>query len=423
MFKIVEKIFTVMMLFYATAAVLPQVLGAGTGLSRSEGSPLALAVQTALYSAAFFFIVLGWRSFLHWTWGVKWIVALSLLAVASVAWSQDPVFTLRRSIVLIATTAFGIYFGNRYTLAEQLRLLAWTCALVVLSCFVYGVFLPEYGIDHVIHPGDWQGAFIQKNSLARAMVLSILVFYFVRPAAGGWLRWVGMTGSFALLVLSRSVTGVVVLALATALLPLFSLLRRKLSILIPMGIILAALAVGVVLLLVTYGGDLLLLLHRSPTLTDRTELWQAVLMSISKHPWSGYGFNAFWMGMQGESAALMLRVGWFPKHAHNGCLDLLLDLGIVGLGTFLAGYVSLWSKVGRLLRSAAGPYPMWLCAYLAFMFIYNLTESSILVQNNLFWILYVSAASTLAALFPEKSRYSQAVSQYEFQFHNYSLQG
>ena len=65
----------------------------------------------------------------------------------------------------------------------------------------------------------------------------------------------------------------------------------------------------------------------------------------------------------------------------------------------------------RLLRSATGPYPVWLCVYLVFMFVYNLAESSILVQNNLFWILYVSAASTLAALFPEEYLSAKVVSQ------------
>ena len=423
MLKLVEKIFTVAMLFYTTGAVLPQLIGAGSGLSRVEGNPLALAVQLALYSAAFVFIVLGWRSFLHWTWGARWIVALSLVAVVSVLWSQDPSFTLRRSLVLSATTAFGVYFGSRYTLVEQLRMLAWTCALVVISCFIFGFLFPKYGIDHVVHPGDWQGAFIQKNSLARAMVFSVFVFYFVRPTSFAWLRWVGVAASLSLLLLSKSVTGIVVLAIAASALPFFHLVRKRLSILVPLGVVTALLVIGAAAFLAAYGRDLLLLLHRSPTLTDRTELWQAVLMSISKRPWGGYGFNAFWMGMQGESAAVMVRVGWFPKHAHNGFLDLLLDLGILGLCTFLVGYLSLWSKTLRLLRSAAGHYPVWLCIYMVFMFIYNLTESSILVQNNLFWLLYVSAASTLAALFPQKSLSSQGVSQYEFQFHSYCLQG
>jgi exopolysaccharide production protein ExoQ len=423
MLKLVEKVFTVAMLFYATGALLPFVVGGSSGLSRTEGSPLALAVQLAFYSVAFCIIALGWQDFLHAAWSIKWIILLSLLAMASAAWSQDPGFTLRRSVVLSASTAFGVYFGSRYTVTEQLRLLAWTCALIVVSSFSFGFFLPQYAIDHLLHPGAWQGVFIHKNALARAVVFSALVFYFVRPGAHARFRWLGIAGSLCLLALSRSVTGMVVFALVVASLPLYKLLRTRLTVLVPVGIVIALLLLGMIPLVSEYRRELLQIVHRSPTLTGRTELWRAVLISIAKHPWWGYGFDSFWMGMRGQSASVMLRVGWFPKHSHNGFLDLLLDLGVVGLGTFLAGYLSLWSRALRTIRAVAGPNPAWLCAYLSFMFIYNLSESSILIQNNLFWILYVSTAATLSARLPVKSFSFQATTPYELQPHDYCLQG
>jgi exopolysaccharide production protein ExoQ len=426
MLKLIEKIFTVAMLFYTTGALLTLIVGgsaASTGSSPLPGNFLALVLQIAFYSAAFCFIAFGWRNFLHAAWSVKGIVVLSLLAVASTAWSQDPAFTLRRSLVLLASTAFGIYFGRRYTLTEQLRLLAWTCALVVVSSYAFGLFLPKYGVDHLAHPGDWQGVFIQKNSLARAMVFSALVFYFVRPAALARFRWLGLAGSICLLALSRSVTGIVVFALVIAILPLYGLIRNKLAVAVPVGIAVGLLLIVSVPLIGAYGQELLPMLHRSSTLTGRTDLWHAVLFSAAKRPWLGYGFNTFWMGMRGESASVMLQVDWFPKHSHNGFLDLVLDLGVVGLVTFLAGYLSLWSKALRLIRGVAGPNPAWVCTYLSFMFIYNLTESSILVQNNLFWILYVSTAATLCAHLPVKSFRYEAVNCNEFQTNNYCLQG
>jgi O-antigen ligase len=426
MLKLIEKIFTVAMLFYATGALLILVVdgsAVSTGSSPLPGNSLALVLQIAFYSAAFCFIAFGWRNFVHAAWGAQWIIMLSMLAASSAVWSQDPEFTLRRSAVLLATTAFGVYFGSRYTITEQLRLLAWTCALVVVSSYAFGLFLPKYGVDHLAHPGDWQGVFVQKNSLARAMVFSALVFYFVRPAAWARFRWLGLAGSIGLLVLSRSVTGIVVFAVIIAILPFYGLIRNKLTVVVPVGIAVGLLLVVGVPLIGAYGQELLPILHRSSTLTGRTDLWHAVLFSAAKHPWLGYGFNTFWMGMRGESASVMLQVDWFPKHSHNGFLDLVLDLGVVGLVTFLAGYLSLWSKALRLISRAAGPNPAWVCTYLCFMFIYNLTESSILVQNNLFWILYVSTAATLCALIPVKSFRYEAVNGNEFQTNNYCLQG
>jgi len=43
-------------------------------------------------------------------------------------------------------------------------------------------------------------------------------------------------------------------------------------------------------------------LGRDVTLTGRTSIWAVVLDKISKHPWLGYGYKGFWLGMEGESA-------------------------------------------------------------------------------------------------------------------------
>ena len=72
-----------------------------------------------------------WRTVLQSAWNAKWILALLLVAFASAAWSQDPTITVRRAAVLCATTLFGVYFATRFDVPDQLRLLAWTCGLVV----------------------------------------------------------------------------------------------------------------------------------------------------------------------------------------------------------------------------------------------------------------------------------------------------
>src|SRR5579862_8210611 len=182
MFKLSEKVFVVAMLFYTTGAVFPFIAGYENRYSRLEGNPFELALQLVFYTGAFWFMANHWRTVLDAAKSAKWILALLAIAIASTAWSQAPYFTFRRSLVLVATTAFGIYFGSRFTLPEQLKLLAWTCALVVLSSFAIALLVPRYGVDHFQHPGDWQGAFTQKNMLARIMVLAVMVFYFAKSS-------------------------------------------------------------------------------------------------------------------------------------------------------------------------------------------------------------------------------------------------
>jgi O-antigen ligase len=402
MLKQIEKIFTVAMLFYATRAILPFIAGDAGDFARAGGNPLAFAVQTAFYLVTFCFIALHWRTVLRGAWNAKWILLLVLVAVASTAWSQHPLFTLRRSAVMFATTAFGIYFGSRFTVPEQLRLLGWTCALIVFASFFIAIFLPQYGVDHVWSFGAWQGAFPQKNYLARVMVLSVLVFYLARPPASWWVRWVGIAGALSLLVLSKSITGIVVFVVMVSTLPLYRLVRSKLTYAIPVITVISLAAVGSGFLIYMSLPSLLGMLQREPTLTGRTELWHAILFSIAKRPWLGYGFNAFWMS-EGESSMVLQQVNWYAKDAHNGFLGVALDVGICGLSILLAGYVVLWRRALGLMRKTTGVVPIWLCTYLAFMFVYNMTESAILVQNNIFWILYTSTAVCVSLYTPVSS--------------------
>ncbi|MGO8815490.1 MAG: O-antigen ligase family protein [Terriglobia bacterium] len=395
MLKHIEKMFVVAMLFYSTRAILPFILGNTGDIAREEGNPLAFAVQTAFYLVAFSFIARQWRTVLRGAWNAKWILLLAFVALISTVWSQHPLLTLRRSAVMLGTTAFGIYFGSRFTVPQQLRLVGCACALIVFTSFFMAIFLPHYGIDHDRCVGTWRGAFTHKNTLAGAMVLSVLVFYFARPPAYRWVRWLGITGALCLLVLSHSATGVVVFTIMVLIHPLYRLVHSKLTVAIPISIVVGIAAVGSGFLLCAILPSLLGVLQRDPTLTGRTELWRAILLVIARRPWLGYGFNAFWM-TDGASATVVQHVDWFVMGGHNGFLDVTIDLGILGLSILVAGYVVLWRRALHLARKTTGVIPTWLCTYLAFIFFSNLTESTILHQNNIFWILYTATAVSIS---------------------------
>ena len=180
-------------------------------------------------------------------------------------------------------------------------------------------------------------------------------------------------------------------------LPLYKLVRARFTVVIAACLIVGLLLTGSLLVLKNNSAEVLQLVNRGPDLNGRTDLWNAVLRSISKRPWLGYGFNAFWQGMEGESGSVLDTVPWMPGYAHNGFLDLMLQLGIVGLLVFALGYLDLCRRALAFLSRATGPTPIWLCTFLVFMLLYNLTEGgSILRQNEIYWVLYVSAAVSLS---------------------------
>lgn len=411
MLRLAEKVFVFVMLLYLTGAML---LFLGGNESATVASKSEIAVQILLYSITFLFIVLYWPSFVGAALKMKWILALAALAVASSAWSQMPAFTLRRSAILVATTAFGIYFGARFNVNEQLRVLARVFGIIVCASFLFAIFLPGYGVDNYIHPGDWQGVFVQKNLLGRAMVLSAVVFFFVRFRGGRWISWLGMAGSLILLYRSKSVSSAVVIALVIGMLIVFKLFRSRFTFAIPIFIL-----GGLLFSLVLLSGELaspqlLRLIHRDPGLTGRTSLWSAAESAVVRRPWFGYGFKAFWLGMQGASATLVQQLHWSPAHSHNGFLDILLAIGVIGLCVFLVGYLLLCRRALLFLRRDPGHVPVWFCTYLFLMVVQNFSESVILDHHSIFWVLYVSTAVSLYLNLSVKVNAHKQIPDYEF---------
>ena len=68
----------------------------------------------------------------------------------------------------------------------------------------------------------------------------------------------------------------------------------------------------------------------------------------------------------------------FPAaHAHNGYLDILLAMGVVGLLVFLGGFVtSIW-RAAKLFQANEIPGAKWPLFVLLFFAVFNLAESAI----------------------------------------------
>ena len=87
---------------------------------------------------------------------------------------------------------------------------------------------------------------------------------------------------------------------------------------------------------------------------------------------------------------------WEVPHSHNGLLEIWLELGLVGVGVFLLGFLKYLNKAIHLLRGARKLSAEWAVLFLVFFFISNLTESAFIARHTIFVILYVSVAVTLS---------------------------
>lgn len=363
-----------------------------------EGNLDVIVAFFIIYTITFFLIILRWKKVFRAVVKRKLLLLLVGLALASVLWSAAPDMTVRRSVALLGTTMFGIYFATRYSLQEQFRLLLWAYGTAMVLSVLFAVLLPSVGTH--APPGNrtfWRGIYTHKNTLGRNMGFSLCIFSLF-ALWGKKYRWIGCAGcslAIALMVLSGTVSPVFSSFSVLVLLPLYSILRWRHALTSLFFIMVTIANTFVSTLLISQAATLVGAFGRNLTFTGRTQLWSAVLEAIQKRPWFGYGYSAFWLGWEGESAQIWRAIPWEPSYAHNGYLELALQLGLVGTFVFLLDYLHSFFRALTLAaatESAAGILPL---AFLTFLLPYNITDSIILGQNSIMWVLYVSFAFSM----------------------------
>ena len=149
------------------------------------------------------------------------------------------------------------------------------------------------------------------------------------------------------------------------------------------------------LLGVTFADDLMVLLGRDATLSGRTLLWNQLIELIEQRPLLGYGYGAIWRTSAPYVQTLSTVIGWTPEHAHNGYLDLLLALGMSGIGVLAVLLLKAIAPLSALLRVGDAPAVYFSVSVLTFSLVYSLAESQILAEGRLLSVLFIV---TLAAL-------------------------
>ncbi len=316
-----------------------------------------------------------------------------ICATVSVVWSDAPSLTTRRVIALALSTAFGLALSRLMTLRELFDAVCWVLGALLLLSLVVSLLDPSYGIDY-LRGGAWQGVFATKNELGRAAALGVGLWTLRSITLGSVSRNVGMVVlSLYLLERSNSRTSFAVAAAAALLALLMPMLRAQWTLAVAGLMFAAGSALAFGFWLVTHQETVLSTFNATPTLTGRTQIWSAVWEMIRKRPLFGYGYDAFWRGMNGPSAQVWSAVGSTPPTAHNGLLDVWLAVGFVGVAAVSIALISSFRLAWRLVRNSGSPLNGWPIFFLAFLVLSNLTESNLLTRNSIYWILLVAVSA------------------------------
>ncbi|HEY5794009.1 MAG TPA: O-antigen ligase family protein [Bosea sp. (in: a-proteobacteria)] len=326
------------------------------------------------------------------------------VALASIFWSADADLAMRRSLALVLTTLFALFLAIRFDHRQLIN-----CVVAALLLYCVGSLVLIFGAPRIgthtaaetrfyEHVGAWRGLSAFKNDFGRMAAFSALVFTVValvrRPRS---LVLLGAAGLAVVLVVgSRSGQAVSLLALTGGAL-LYMLILDRMDRRMRTAFLVMSMPIGLFLLMIgpTLVSMALSALGKDPTLTGRLEIWPAVITALDGHILFGGGYGSGWGTL--VNARMNELLGRQIGHAHNGYLNLIVDIGIIGLAVTLGVLALLIVQVyRRLSREGAGELVLLAVLTIAFTLAGNWVGSFLLKFNTVFWVLVVFMYSELA---------------------------
>ncbi len=322
-------------------------------------------------------------------------------AAASQHWSILPDVTHRRVIALALTTLLGVMLGALFDGRRFVELLAAGSLALAVGSVAVALADPKIGVMVLDGQRDWRGLYPHKNVLAFVMAVGALSAVCAALASPARRRlWIATALTcLALLLLSRGKTSLVGAGLVILGAGALAVLRRGPVAAVVASWIGAAAATAFGVAAAVAPDALLRAIGKDPTLTGRTDIWASVLRRSAERPRLGYGFGAFWEKDSLPAKVVQHETHWLVPSAHNGWLDLLVQVGWVGVGLFAAVLLLTFLVLAvRLHRADDAGFGL---LYLVLLIFFSLSESVIEAPNTLSWALF--AAVVVRALSPRAS--------------------
>jgi O-antigen ligase len=323
--------------------------------------------------------------------------ALVAVALASVFWSQNPRGTLVSSAFLAANVALAFYLLWRFSSNDVMKLMMFVGTVAAVGSLILIFLFPQYGTQlrgSYAH-GAWQGIWGHKNLCAEALTYLLIPGCFVKLS--GRYSWVFRMSYFltlfCIIAMTRSVGGwVICFCTMCSVLLLLQLRRASKKDIVAFTLIIVAIVSCLAFLAFLNLEPLLAAFGKDVTLTGRTVLWHFLFESMLKRPLTGFGYMAFWQGLQGESGNIRLWLNWPGlSYAENGMIELWLGLGLIGVTLFAAMFARAIRDGIYCFRRNATPATMFYISILLFTVFANIEAGKVMYPSQLECILQYMA--------------------------------
>ena len=351
------------------------------------------------------------------------LVLLIGLAGLSILWSENTIATANDFKGLLRLTMFGVYLATRFSPGDLMRLYTCFFGISALLSLLIGLAAPS---DSISYAGNWQGIFAHKQDLSRLMTLGAVTFLFTIFKIHKY-RWATMTGfclTVTLVLLSKGKTALGALVLSLCFIPLYRLVlkqRYKLRIVIVCLLLIISVFSAILILsnldtvIKTIAVDWM---GKNLEFNGRTPVWARVIEKIGERPWLGYGYGGgFWLSNEAKNS---LRNLWIMdllnaghrSHAHNGLLEILLQLGFIGTIMCFLYFTGLLSRLFYLILSTRKTEYFWMLHFILTDSLFHLNEAlTIMSPFSIIWTIYVSISLSSAI---ERDHYQRKLIKSKF---------
>jgi exopolysaccharide production protein ExoQ len=328
------------------------------------------------------------------------IFILPAIAFLSTLWSQEPVKTASLAILAFCLTAFTVYLVQRFEGDKLIDLFNLVGVAAMLISYLLVFFLPSAGIRNIDASRAWQGMFVHKNTLGVTMVFFFATAYYTNKgtALTQFLYRAYMAGLVVLIAMSQSRTAWVQFFLLICFFLFESLyirvgkLERGLA-----AATVAVVSVAMIFIAVNYGGDIAVALGKTSDMTGRAGIFEVLYPELWKRPALGFGYQAFWLGMKGESANVLLTPGHASvANAENGILQMWLELGAAGTVALIFLLLRSSRNVTICLANKPSKFTRWTCAIMFLSLLGVINGDKFMYPDTIEWILFALAYINLA---------------------------
>jgi O-antigen ligase len=385
---LIDKFSIVPIAAFLFAAILGQLiayLGSNGSEEADTGSNLLNQIAWITFAGLAVGVAAQSQSRLNrvaWPPSHLWLFVCLGLALASTVWSVKPGFALIRSIlqVLLVTSIAVTPVLAPPRSADMMRTL--------FLCFAVGVTLNLFIGGRTIAGGidiGYSGFMSGKNDLGQFAGIAVIMSLYEVTQRGSR-RFLGLVFAVlatVLLVQSESKTSTALAYLSPLLAWSMMLIKRTTRV--------SAVAVLAFLmfLCIYFKSQLAWYVFHDVTFTGRTLIWDFVGSEIDKRPLLGWGFLSFWL-VGPDSPAMIDGPGWVKvmPHAHNGYLDIAVQLGYVGLACLIMLVSTTVLAIERVVRLDAARG--WLLLSMTIFIIFNNhLESSWMHSGDFLWVVFV----------------------------------